>query len=172
MSMPLPETSLAGPSAFKGRPQWRVGAIITEDGTLRTSERRKMHTSSFQTGASPTVLIVLQVDTALIAASTNCWGGSASPDDRHEAGSVSARAFRDEPRFSQCEFALADWSSRSSTTSWIATPRKSVPRMASLGDPPTRDAILDRIVHNVHGIVLTGESLRKKRKSIASEKTS
>jgi len=41
-----------------------------------------------------------------------------------------------------------------------------------IGDPTYADAILDRIVHNAHRIVLTGESLRKKRKSIASEKTS
>lgn len=39
-----------------------------------------------------------------------------------------------------------------------------------IGDPTYADAILDRIVHNAHRIVLTGESLRKKRKS--SEKTS
>jgi len=41
-----------------------------------------------------------------------------------------------------------------------------------IGDPTYADAILDRIVHNAHRIVLTGESLRKKRKSIPSEKTS
>lgn len=41
-----------------------------------------------------------------------------------------------------------------------------------IGDPTYADAILDRIVHNAHRIVLAGESLRKKRKSIASEKTS
>jgi DNA replication protein DnaC len=40
-----------------------------------------------------------------------------------------------------------------------------------IGDPTYADAILDRIVHNAHRIVLAGESLRKKRKS-ASEKTS
>jgi DNA replication protein DnaC len=40
-----------------------------------------------------------------------------------------------------------------------------------IGDPTYADAILDRIVHNAHRIVLTGESLRKKRKPIASEKT-
>jgi DNA replication protein DnaC len=41
-----------------------------------------------------------------------------------------------------------------------------------IGDPTYADAILDRIVHNAHRIVLTGESLRKKRKPVASEKTS
>jgi MFS family permease len=41
-----------------------------------------------------------------------------------------------------------------------------------IGDPTYADAILDRIVYNAHRIVLTGESLRKKRKSITSEKTS
>jgi DNA replication protein DnaC len=33
-----------------------------------------------------------------------------------------------------------------------------------IGDPTYADAILDRVVHNAHRIVLTGESLRKKRK--------
>lgn len=41
-----------------------------------------------------------------------------------------------------------------------------------IGDPTYADAIMDRIVHNAHRIVLSGESLRKKRKSIASGKTS
>jgi DNA replication protein DnaC len=36
-----------------------------------------------------------------------------------------------------------------------------------IGDPTYADAILDRVVHNAHRIVLTGESLRKKRKSVA-----
>lgn len=35
---------------------------------------------------------------------------------------------------------------------------------ALIGDPTYADAILDRIVHNAHRILLTGESLRKKRK--------
>jgi DNA replication protein DnaC len=44
---------------------------------------------------------------------------------------------------------------------------------ALIGDPTYADAILDRIVHNAHRIVLTGESLRKKRKPTgSSEKTS
>ena len=32
-----------------------------------------------------------------------------------------------------------------------------------IGDPTLADAILDRIVHNAHRILLRGESLRKKK---------
>jgi DNA replication protein DnaC len=38
-----------------------------------------------------------------------------------------------------------------------------------IGDPTYADAILDRIVHNAHRINLTGESMRRKRKSKTSE---
>jgi DNA replication protein DnaC len=36
-----------------------------------------------------------------------------------------------------------------------------------IGDPTLADAILDRLVHNAHSIVLKGESMRKKRKAQA-----
>ena len=32
-----------------------------------------------------------------------------------------------------------------------------------LGDPTLADAILDRIVHNAHRLILRGDSLRKKK---------
>jgi DNA replication protein DnaC len=35
------------------------------------------------------------------------------------------------------------------------------------GDPTYADVILDRLIHNAHRIELTGESLRKTRKSSA-----
>jgi DNA replication protein DnaC len=31
-----------------------------------------------------------------------------------------------------------------------------------IGDPTIADAVLDRLVHNAHRLVLTGESLRKR----------
>ena len=34
-----------------------------------------------------------------------------------------------------------------------------------IGDPTYADAILDRLVHNAHRLDLTGESLRRRRKS-------
>ncbi|SIR55733.1 ATP-binding protein, partial [Acidiphilium rubrum] len=34
-----------------------------------------------------------------------------------------------------------------------------------IGDPTYADAILDRLIHNAHRIELSGESLRKTRKS-------
>jgi DNA replication protein DnaC len=37
---------------------------------------------------------------------------------------------------------------------------------AALGDPTLADAILDRLVHNTYRINLSGESLRKRRKSL------
>jgi hypothetical protein len=36
-------------------------------------------------------------------------------------------------------------------------------RYAVFGDPTYADAILDRLVHNVHRIDLAGESLRRRR---------
>ena len=38
----------------------------------------------------------------------------------------------------------------------------------SIGDPALADAILDRLVHNAHQLILTGESMRKTK--IASTK--
>jgi DNA replication protein DnaC len=36
----------------------------------------------------------------------------------------------------------------------------------TLGDPTLADAILDRLVHNAHKIVLKGESMRKMRRAV------
>lgn len=41
----------------------------------------------------------------------------------------------------------------------------------NLGDPTLADAILDRLVHNAHRIALTGESLRKKKAAVTTQKT-
>ena len=38
-----------------------------------------------------------------------------------------------------------------------------------IGDPTLGDAILDRLVHNAHKIVLKGDSLRKKNKTNTEE---
>jgi DNA replication protein DnaC len=38
-----------------------------------------------------------------------------------------------------------------------------------IGDPTLGDAILDRLVHNAHKIVLKGDSLRKKHKEDIQE---
>jgi len=35
----------------------------------------------------------------------------------------------------------------------------------TIGDPTLADAILDRLIHNAHNIILKGESMRKKRKT-------
>lgn len=40
-----------------------------------------------------------------------------------------------------------------------------------IGDPTLADAILDRLVHNAHTILLTGDSMRKKGKPIPKNKT-
>ena len=40
----------------------------------------------------------------------------------------------------------------------------------TIGDPTLADAILDRLVHNAHKLVLKGESMRKKLKGPAGEK--
>ena len=40
----------------------------------------------------------------------------------------------------------------------------------TIGDPTMADAILDRLVHNAHKLVLKGESMRKKLKGPAGEK--
>jgi DNA replication protein DnaC len=53
--------------------------------------------------------------------------------------------------------------------STIITSQFPVPRWHELiGDPTYADAILDRIVHNAYRIELTGESLRKSRKTRAT----
>jgi hypothetical protein len=36
----------------------------------------------------------------------------------------------------------------------------------TMGDPTLADAILDRLVHNAHKIVLKGESMRKMRRAV------
>ncbi len=39
---------------------------------------------------------------------------------------------------------------------------------AALGDPMLADAILDRLVHNTYRINLSGESMRKRKKSLTT----
>lgn len=39
----------------------------------------------------------------------------------------------------------------------------------SLGDPTPADAILDRLVHNPHQLILTGESMRKRKNSLTQK---
>jgi len=41
----------------------------------------------------------------------------------------------------------------------------------AIGDPTLADAILDRLVHGAHKFTLTGESMRKKKGGVASNKT-
>ena len=41
-------------------------------------------------------------------------------------------------------------------------------RHAALGDPTIADAILDRLVHNTYRIDLSGESMRKRKKSLTT----
>jgi DNA replication protein DnaC len=55
---------------------------------------------------------------------------------------------------------------RHQSRSTIITSQVPIDRWYDLiGDPTIADAILDRLVHNAHRIELTGESLRKKRRS-------
>jgi DNA replication protein DnaC len=39
----------------------------------------------------------------------------------------------------------------------------------SIGDPTLADAILDRLVHNAHQLILTGESMRKRKNSLTQK---
>lgn len=40
----------------------------------------------------------------------------------------------------------------------------------AIGDPTLADAILDRLVHNAHQLILTGESMRKRKNSLTKHK--
>ena len=42
----------------------------------------------------------------------------------------------------------------------------------SIGDPTLADAILDRLVHNAHQLILTGESMRKRKNSLTQKQDS
>lgn len=42
----------------------------------------------------------------------------------------------------------------------------------SIGDPTLADAILDRLVHNAHQLILTGESMRKRKNSLTTKQDS
>jgi len=42
----------------------------------------------------------------------------------------------------------------------------------SIGDPTLADAILDRLVHNAHQLILTGESMRKRKNSLPTKQDS
>ncbi|GAB6852469.1 hypothetical protein JCM10599A_62730 [Paraburkholderia kururiensis] len=43
---------------------------------------------------------------------------------------------------------------------------------AALGDPTLADAILDRLVHNTYRINLSGDSMRKRKKSLSENQQS
>ena len=43
---------------------------------------------------------------------------------------------------------------------------------AALGDPTLADAILDRLVHNTYRINLSGDSMRKRKKSLTENQQS
>lgn len=42
----------------------------------------------------------------------------------------------------------------------------------SIGDPTLADAILDRLVHNAHQLILTGESMRKRKNNLTKKQDS